>query len=74
MTVHLSRDQGRRWPASRTLKGGQSAYSDLAVLPDGPVLYFYESCTDEPVIKRQRDWAYVNLTFARFNLEWLLDH
>lgn len=36
-----------------------------------PVLCFYESGTDKPAVKRKRDWAYANLTLARFNLEWL---
>jgi sialidase-1 len=71
VTVHLSRDDGKTWPLSKTLQPGPSAYSDLAVLPDGTVLCFYESGTDMPKIKRKRDWAYANLTLARFNLEWL---
>jgi len=74
VTVHLSRDQGKTWPVSRTLQRGPSAYSDLAVLPDGTVLCFYESGTDEPVVKRPRDWAYAHLTLARFNLPWLLEN
>jgi len=74
VTVHLSRDQGKTWSVSRTLQPGPSAYSDLAVLPDGTVLCFYESGTTEPVVKRRRDWAYANLTLARFNLAWLLDN
>jgi sialidase-1 len=42
---------------NRTLEPGPSAYSDLAVLPDGTLLCFYEG----------ED----RLTVARFNLEWL---
>lgn len=71
VTVYLSRDDGRTWPISKTLQPGPSAYSDLAVLPDGTVLCFYESGTDTPKIKRKRDWAYATLTLARFHLEWL---
>jgi sialidase-1 len=71
VTIHLSRDDGLTWPVSKTLQSGPSAYSDLAVLPDGTVLCFYESGTDKPAIKRKRDWAYANLTLARFNLEWI---
>ena len=71
VTIHLSRDDGKTWPVSRTLQPGPSAYSDLAVLPDGTVLCFYESGTDVPKVQRKRDWAYANLTLARFNLEWL---
>lgn len=71
VTIHLSEDGGRTWPVSRRLQDGPSAYSDLAVLPDGTVLCFYENGTDKPKVERNRDWAYANLTLARFNLEWL---
>jgi sialidase-1 len=71
VTIHLSRDDGKTWPISKVLQSGPGAYSDLAVLPDGTVLCFYESGTDTPKVQRKRDWAYANLTLARFNLEWL---
>ena len=35
MTVRMSYDEGRSWPVSRLVDGGYSAYSCLAVLPDG---------------------------------------
>lgn len=71
VTVHLSRDNGKTWLLSKTLQPGPSAYSDLAVLLDGTVLCFYESGIDKPKVQRKRDWAYANLTLARFNLEWI---
>lgn len=71
VTIKLSRDGGLTWPTQKLLEDGPSAYSDLAVLPDGTILCFYESGVDPPKIKRNRDWAYANLTLARFNLEWL---
>ncbi len=71
LTLTLSRDGGKTWPLGKLLQAGPSAYSDLAVLPDGTVLCFYESGSDTPSIKRKRDWAYASLTLARFNLEWL---
>jgi sialidase-1 len=55
----------------KLLEDGPSAYSDLAVLADGTILCFYESGETPPKIKRKRDWAYANITLARFNLEWL---
>ena len=70
LTIHLSRDHGKTWPLSKTLQSGPSAYSDLAVLPDGTVLCFYENGSKKPVIKRKRPWAYARLTLARFNLDW----
>jgi sialidase-1 len=72
VTIKLSRDGGMTWPVKKTLQPGPSGYSDLAVLPDGTVLCFYESGTDKPVVIRKRDWAYANLTLARFNLEWIV--
>jgi sialidase-1 len=71
VTLHLSRDDGKTWPIAKTLQSGPSAYSDLATLPDGTILCFYESGTAKPTLKRKRDWAYANLTLARFNLEWI---
>lgn len=59
LTIKLSRDNGKTWPVSRTLEPGNSAYSDLAVLPDGTVICFYEAGS--------------RLTAARFNLAWLTD-
>ena len=73
LAVKLSHDDGRSWVATRALEPGPSAYSDLAVLPDGTLLCFYESGrpgATRPNSKRT-DWPYARLTLARFNLEWL---
>ena len=43
VSIQLSEDSGRSWPVRRVLQPGPSAYSDLAVLPDGTILCFYES-------------------------------
>jgi sialidase-1 len=59
LTIKLSYDEAKSWAARKTLEAGPSAYSDLAVLPDGTILCFYE----RPKL----------LTVARFNLEWLTD-
>lgn len=56
LSIKLSRDDGRTWPVSKTLEPGPSAYSDLAVLPDGTVLCLYETA---------------DILCARFNLAWL---
>jgi len=71
VTIKLSEDGGRTWPVSKLLQSGPSAYSDLAVLPDGTILCFYESGTPEAALKHRRPWAYSHITLARFNLEWL---
>lgn len=73
LSVKLSHDDGRTWSASRSLESGPSAYSDLAVLPDGTLLCFYENGrpgATRPNSKRT-DWPYARLTLARFNLAWL---
>ena len=57
VTIHASRDDGRTWPVRRLLQPGPSAYSDLAVLPDGRVLCLYEARND--------------IRIARFDLAWL---
>jgi len=72
LTVQLSLDHGYTWPVKRLLQPGPSAYSDLAVLPDGTVLCFYESGrpgADRP----NRPWQYACLILARFDLAWLVD-
>lgn len=62
MTVRLSRDEGKTWPAARLLHEGPAAYSCLAVLPDGRIGCLYE---------RGFRNAYETITFARFPLGWL---
>jgi sialidase-1 len=65
LSIKLSYDEGKSWPVNKVLEPGRSAYSDLAVLPNGTVLCFYER-SDE-----QQKGTYKRLTVARFNLEWL---
>lgn len=70
VSIHLSRDDGRTWPVRKLLQEGPSAYSDLAVLPDGTILCLYENGRPgDP--RRGGDWAYARITLARFSLAWL---
>ena len=64
MTVRLSYDDGKSWPVSKVVHAGPSAYSCLTVLPDGTIGLLYENGRDSP---------YEQVSFARFNLEWLSD-
>jgi len=57
LSIKLSRDDGKTWPVSKTIDAGLSAYSDLAVLPDGTVLCLYEAAE--------------SIVCARFNLAWV---
>jgi sialidase-1 len=73
LSIGLSLDDGRTWTAFRTLEAGPSAYSDLAVLPDGTLLCLYES--GRPGATRPNsnrpDWPYARLVLARFSEEWI---
>jgi sialidase-1 len=57
LSIKLSRDDGRTWPINKTLEAGPSAYSDLAVLPDGTILCLYEGGR--------------KIVLARFGIDWL---
>ena len=59
LTLRVSRDEGKTWPMAKVLHKGPSAYSDLAVLPDGSICCLYEAD------------GYKKITFARLPLTWL---
>jgi len=59
LTVRLSRDGGRTWPAARVLHPRAAGYSSLVALPDDRAGCLYE-----------KD-GYATIAFARFGLGWL---
>ena len=63
MTVRLSKDEGRTWPALRLLHAGPAAYSCLTILPNGRVGCLYE-CGDRS--------PYERIALARFSQRWLV--
>jgi sialidase-1 len=72
LSVKLSLDEGNTWPVNKSLEPGYSAYSDMAVLPDGTILCLYErGRASDSQNKKPTSYAY--LTLARFNLEWLME-
>jgi sialidase-1 len=71
ISIKLSYDEGQTWPVSKVLEPDLSAYSDLAVLPDGTILCLYERGNRPEGSKKPT--GYDSLTLARFNLEWLTD-
>ena len=73
LTITVSYDDGLTWPVARLLQSGPSAYSDLAVLPDGTILCFHESGTPKSSRKYKRPWQYSCLVVARFDRDWLSD-
>lgn len=69
LSLKVSLDSGATWPLTKTLEPGPSAYSDLAVLPDGTVFCFYERSREEgPDAERS---PYGRLTLARVPAAWL---
>lgn len=72
LSIKLSYDEGQTWAVNKTLDPGYSAYSDLAVLPDGTILCLYERGRDSDM-ETKKSTSYAYLTLARFNLEWLTD-
>ncbi len=69
LTLRLSHDNGKTWPAGRVLEAGIAGYADLAFTPDGKEGYclFETSGLDWPERYPQA------LCFARFPTEWLMD-
>ncbi|HDP34312.1 MAG TPA: glycosyl hydrolase family protein [Candidatus Hydrogenedentes bacterium] len=59
MTVRVSYDEGETWNILKVLHEGPSAYSSLAVLPNGKIACLYEGGQKHP---------YESIVFARFSL------
>ncbi len=64
MTIRYSADSGKTWSDGKTLDIRQSAYSCLAILPDGDVGIFYE-CGETGSVE--------TMTFAKFPLDWVTE-
>ena len=63
MTIRASYDEGKTWPAIKTLFTGPSAYSSLGKLPDGTILALYEAGKKRP---------YETIIFQKLDPEELL--
>lgn len=72
LSIKLSYDEGKTWAVNKVLEPGYSAYSDMAVLPDGTALCLYER-GNETDREKKKVTSYAHLTLARFNLSWLTD-
>jgi len=48
MTVRISYDQGLTWPVKMLVHEGPSAYSNLAILPNGDLACYYEGGSKSP--------------------------
>lgn len=62
MTVRLSGDGGRTWPASQVIHEGPAAYSSLAILRGGSIGLLYELGEKGP---------YERIAFASFDTAWI---
>ncbi|MBA4020633.1 MAG: exo-alpha-sialidase [Pirellula sp.] len=72
ISIKVSYDEGQTWEVNKVLEPSYSAYSDLAVLPDGTILCLYETGRKSDKEKK-KSTSYAGLTLARFNMEWLTD-
>lgn len=66
LSIKLSFDDGKTWPVDKVIEPGGSAYPDLAVLPAGTILCFYE--------RRSEDGKefYGRITLARISRDALI--
>lgn len=67
VSIKLSYDDGQTWGAQRLLEPGFSGYSDLAALPDGTLLCFYERGSTD----KKNHYRTGRLTVARFDESWV---
>jgi sialidase-1 len=65
MTLRLSYDEAMTWPVARVVHAGASAYSSIAVLPNGQIGTLYECGEHSP---------YEAIRFGRVDLRWLTDN
>ncbi|MFO0943823.1 MAG: sialidase family protein [Pirellulales bacterium] len=63
MTLRYSSDQGKTWSPGRLLDSRPSAYSCMAVMPDGSIGILYE-VGDKSNVE--------TLTFARVSMDWIM--
>ena len=68
LTVRMSYDECRSWPISKIIQDGPASYSDLCIAKDGTICCLYEKGGKGGVSFYSGD-----MTFARFDLEWLTD-
>jgi len=64
LTLRLSRDEGRTWPASRVFDPGAAEYSCLTRLPNGEIGLLYE-------LSRAGQSYRPELHFATFSVSWV---
>lgn len=68
-TIYASFDDGETWPVHRMLYNGLSAYTSMAVLPDGSIGVLVEEGKWDGNLPGEDGF---NIAFYRFTPEWLL--
>ncbi len=68
LTLQVSFNDCQTWSGKRVLEPGISGYSDLAALPDGTIVCFYEDGG-----LKNNGYDTTGLTVARFPLKWILE-
>lgn len=67
LTLKRSEDDGQTWTVAKVLEEGPSGYSDLAALPDGTILCFYERASIDAATGAKAGV----ITLARIPADWL---
>lgn len=70
VSVFLSYDEAQTWPVRKTIYDGYSAYSSMAVLPDGQIGCLVEEGKWDSNLPGEDGF---NIAFYRFGLDWLTD-
>lgn len=68
VSVLLSYDEGKTWPVKKTISPGLSAYSSMAILPDGTIGIIVEEGKWDANLPGEDGFK---LWFMRFSLDWL---
>jgi sialidase-1 len=73
LTIRASYDDGATWSVARTVNEGGSSYCCLVVLADGSIGVLYERIDNRRQDRQRthRDRGWLNLVFARFDLDWI---
>lgn len=68
VSIYLSKDEGASWPVKKQLCDTLSAYSSIAILPDGSIGVLFEEGKWDHNLPGEDGF---NLYFVRFALDWL---
>lgn len=61
LSIFLSRDGGQTWPISKVICHGESAYSEIVILPDGNI----------GIISEEKEHPAYDIYFTKVSFDWL---